>query len=222
MPTFESHRHRQALLVFLGIASLSAAACVPHVSHGPRIQEGNRWFVNAGVTHAQGLQNENASLLPTMYAGGARGWAKDDNGPAFSLGLQLPVYLLPAVIESASSRWFLGASFLDLYVQPRRAAPGGLDYGAGALLSADVAMPYVQLGRAGDGGFYTTQAFATTYNALAHVHYWIPEIAFRSERPDGTQGVDFYLSGAVGDGGANHGTEWFFSAGVVADISRGH
>ena len=216
---------KSSALVAVLLAS-SAAACVPLVSHGPRVQPGMRYFINTAVTTSHELQGDNGTPLPTIYLGAAHGWARDEEGPALSLGLQLPLLLVPAAMEN-DALTMLSVTYLDVYVQPQRAAWGGLDYGVGALASPDVAMPYFQLGRAGNGGFYTTQALAFTFDHLNEATYWIPTFAFHSERPDGSRGVDFYVSGAVGraDRDArgnppNRPTEWYLTAGVLLEFAR--
>jgi len=206
------HAMRYALITAV---SFLVSACVPHVNHGPRVNPGTRYFVNAAVTHAAELQNENISVLPSVFFGGSRGWVGKD-GAALSVGAQVPLLMLPGVLERDALQSLLTTSSLDVYGQLQQAAPGGIDYGAGALVSTGFVMPCFQVGRAGDDGFHTTQGLAVTYGDLKRSYYWTPSFSLRAERPDGRRGVDVYLSAGMGFG--NESQDRFFTAGVVADF----
>lgn len=199
---------------------LLSASCVPHVAHGPRIEPGSRYFISSAVVHASELQNERASLIPSLYVGAARGWVRADSGQAVSVGLQLPIYLMPVVFGNSGLGTLAATSYLDVYAQPRRAPPGVMDYGVGALLSTGVLMPYVQLGRAADEGVYTTHGAAVTWGALNRASYLLSAVAYRSGRADRSRAVDLFANGAVDLGGPD--PEWFVGFGVAVEFRKKH
>ena len=202
----------------IAAAPLVAAACVPHVAHGPRVEPGTRFFIDTGIIHTRELQDESFSFIPSLYAGAAHGWLFADSASAFSLGFQLPLYLLPVVLSASGGDTFLATSYLDLYVQPRRSVAGRADFGIGALASTGLLMPYIQFGSGADGGFSTTQAIATTHGPLAGALYWLPSIARRHESRDGRRVVHFYLNGGIGLD--EPGDEWFVGLGVMIEFRR--
>jgi hypothetical protein len=137
---------------------------------------------------------------------------------AFSLGLQVPVYLLPFVLDESALASFLAITYLDLYIQPRRGTLGDVEYGIGTLLSTGVAMPYIQVGKADDGGVYTTQGLAVTHGDLNSATYWMPTIAHRFDRRDEARAVDIYANAAIRLGGP--ASEWFVGVGLTFELRR--
>ncbi|CAN5886010.1 hypothetical protein BH23GEM9_BH23GEM9_00490 [soil metagenome] len=209
------------------LAAMLSSACIPHVSHGPRVEPGTRWNINASLARSTALQDEQLSVQPSVFFGGAHGWVTE-GGAAASIGLQVPVLLLPFVLfdEEPLAR-FVALLTADAYVQPRQATEGGIDFGIGALASSGFAMPYIQVGRAGDGGIFTTQGVGFTYGTFNRVTYWVPSVSLRSTRADGTRKVDYYLGGLVGmRDGYGPGmtrprqTEWLVTLGVVTEMRR--
>lgn len=209
--------------------ALAAGGCVSHVGHSPRIEAGTRWNVtpSAAVSSAD-FQDDAFGFMPSLWVGLGHGWVRE-NGPALYVAGQVPALLLPWAFFSTDETmeafaWMVAG---DVYVQPRRAREGGIDAGVGVIASRSLAMPYVQLGRAGDGGFYTTQGFAFTHGEFRQARYWMPGIAIRSERADGRRAVDFYLGAIVGGYDVHTGlatrerrTEWILTFGAVAEIRR--
>lgn len=205
---------RKVAIAFLTVV----AACVPHVGHSPRVEPGTRYFISGAIVHSRELQNESFSFIPSLYAGAARGWLVSEGTAAFSLGFQVPIYLLPFVLDESALASFLAISYLDFYVQPRRGTLGQVEYGIGTLLSTGVAMPYVQVGKATDGGVYTTQALAVTHGDLNSAKYWMPTIAYRFDRREEARAVDIYANAAIRLDAPE--SEWFVGFGLTFELRR--
>lgn len=142
------------------------SACVPIVSHSPRVEPGFSGGLQGGltgeaeecVTHetrdASGNRRSDRHCARQAEISGylslRRGWARDSLSSGTSLGVNLPMFPHPVAIAFAEA---------DLYHQLRRTHAGSLERGGGVLLSAFHLAPYVQVGRtrADGGGWYTTQ-----------------------------------------------------------------
>jgi len=144
---------RRMVRAALVLVLVLAGACVPVVTHGPRVEPGFSLGVSAGVdAHAFAPQND-PLFLPVNWSWPVQyGWrAPGDTGVAVLVGVNVPG---PAVIGTP----LLVLSEGDVFVQlPSR--PGAMQRGVGVLGSAYHVMPYVQLGRERSGakGWYTTQ-----------------------------------------------------------------
>jgi hypothetical protein len=144
---------------------------------------------------------------------------------AGSLGFQLPPLALPLVFwDDEPFENFARLVMADGYLQPRRGPPGGLDYGAGALVSTGVVTPYIQFGRDADGGVFTTQAVMIPFDRTRRVIYWMPSVSLRSVRPGGARTVDYYIGAIYGraeyDFPERTETEWAISLGAVMGFRR--
>jgi hypothetical protein len=216
------------IVAALGCALL-AAGCVSHVGHGPRIEPGTRWNVtpSAAISSAN-FREDRLGFWPALWVGLGHGWTGSDDGPAVYVAGHVPALLLPwaaiAADETAEAFYKLFAG--DVYVQPRRTRDSGIEYGAGVIASYSLAMPYIQVGRSGDAGVYTTQGVAFTRGQFREAVYWMPGIAARSQREDGRRAVDFYFSALLGRYAWHTGqrtgrvTEWLLTMGAVAEIRR--
>jgi hypothetical protein len=216
---------RQPKLLPAALLLAVQTACIPHVPHGPRIEPGTHWNINASVLRSAEFQGEGMGLVPGLWAGASRGWVAS-SGAAVSAGVQLPVLLLPYVLfDDEAFEVFTHVVVADVYAQPRQAADGGIDFGVGAMVARSFAMPYLQLGGSEDGQVYTTQGVAFTRDYRNRATYWVPALALRSQRADGTRTVDYYVSGAVGRYELHSGfgvvrrTEGYVTLGVVAALS---
>lgn len=219
-------RATPALLATLALAT-AALGCLPQVGHGPRVEPGTSYHITGSLTRSTEVRDhDRLPVLPSIYAGGTHGWVWE-NGVAASLGLQLPL-LLPFGLFATDAPFdtFLSLLVADAYVQPARSTDGGLDYGVGAMFSRSIVAPYLQFGQARDGGIYTTQLLAYSYGDFSPYYYWMPALARRATRADGTRTVDYYLRGAVGwpreeIPGCACESVWFISVGVALGFPPG-
>ena len=173
-----------ALRTFLLTSLALCAACVPAVTHGPRVQAGFSGGVTASLTggprYPSGDGGPEPFLRGPVGVNAGYGW-RSDRGlwPAVRAGVHVPVP-------------FAGALQPDLYLQLPSRLIGGLDAGGGVSWVAGemgrISMPYAQLGHIGDDGtgWYTTQGF---YRNVRNVSQpvrpvyrsdaWVPTIAYQ-------------------------------------------
>jgi len=208
----------QTLWSFVLLVAALSGGCVPHIAHTPKVEAGTRFFISSAVTHVNDVQDESASLVPSLYLGGRRGWVTHDSTEAFSLGLQVPVFLMPLAFSNASLATLGATSYFDIYIEPHRITLADVNYGFGTLLSTGVTVPYIQFGRARNGGMYTTQALALTYGEFESATYWLGTVAVRAERPDLSRAVDYYANAAFSFDSRER--EWFVGFGVVVEFGR--
>ena len=175
-----------------GLAFLALGACMPVVTHGPRVEPG----VNIGATLGSfvPLCDTCDTALPMMSGWFVRyGYAPSPKKPAALIGVNVPWVPVEEPFEA------------DAYLQ---APVGTADfvYGAGALAGTKHVMPYVQVGSTRNGpGLYTTQGFAlhgwreSGWDVAGEVRprYWSPTVAYRLQRSEST--LHLYVSGMIGD-----------------------
>jgi hypothetical protein len=200
---------------------------MPQVMHGPRVDEGTSALINAGigknipVHRDESFLEDGPHFVPSLYVGGRVGNAHTFGSTAFSLGVQIPawaVFLITDAGDEALST--LGAvTYADLYVQPKRAASAGVDYGAGVLASTVVFNPYVQYGRTRADGhsWYTTQGFMVTHTGSDEsLTMYVPSVSWRTPSKSGTGAVSLNVGAAVGR--LNDRTEWLALLSVTAEL----
>jgi len=174
--------------------ALAAGACVPVVTHGPRVEAG----LTGGVVGSLGTrptferevrtdQNAVTPLLPASGAFVRHGWPAGPGGLPLnvSIGLFIPA-ALPFSITHPEG---------DLYVQltPTEHRLAG---GAGVLVSRSYRAPYLQLGRdlGEDAEIYTTQSLAF-FGPEARGpagRAWMPALAVRKA------GIALFVQGGFG------------------------
>jgi hypothetical protein len=201
------------LLVLLAV--LVSPACIPVVTHEPRVSPGTTaGGVISAATHPT-LEGEvrtgHSTVTPvvaplTVFM--RRGWMPEDTtlGVPFSAGISFPVVLPFSVTHPE----------LDLYAQLTPVAHPTTAAGAGVLLSRTHAAPYVQAGIETNGGrtLYTTQAVARFHGGgrAPDATVWMPSVAAKASRfhlfvqaglgrerlaPDSARAVRFLMGGLV-------------------------
>jgi len=213
---------RATSLVAIALLATCTSGCLPHVLHGPRIEDGSS--AQLSLTLGRNVQWEedgggNFRVVPGLYVGARTANAPDTTGPAVSIGVQVPALLLPLFVgEEGGVEAMLATSYIDVYAQPnRRPQPGGVELGVGALFSSITAAPYLQLGRFdGEGdGWYTTQQVMFTKELETGVMY-MPSIAYRDHDAGAGLTANWTLSGAVG--AAEEEVRWFVMLGGTFEI----
>ncbi|HEX6749997.1 MAG TPA: hypothetical protein VF092_22075 [Longimicrobium sp.] len=174
-------------------------ACAPVITHGPRVEPGTTVTANFGLPALEcGKGNGcGTGIAPAFSFGVRRGFvAESARGPAFLLGLSLPVFD-PAAPE------------LDAYVQAP--APGLFAAGAGALASPHHLEPYVEAGlsRPNGDGWFVTGGYAWLFadprsyflsddatRMQQAPRYWAPGVGFHGHILG--RNLTAYASGAIG------------------------
>ncbi|CAN5784998.1 hypothetical protein BH23GEM6_BH23GEM6_00780 [soil metagenome] len=156
---------RRRAVPLLGLMAILCllGACMPLVTHGPRVEEGI-WTGSTGSFRLGSMLEEEVEVLGSSYAVrppngffARYGWQREDQGPAAVLvGLHLP-FLIPFSIAHPE---------LDVYAQLTPVAERAYAAGAGVLASPSHLMPYAQA-----GGTWTEQASWYTTQGLA-LHGW--------------------------------------------------
>jgi hypothetical protein len=182
-------------------ALLAAGACMPLVTHGPRVEPGVRTSSTIGVPQLLcDTPCDDARMIPRMGVGVRHGWVPSDpNQPAFLAGLSF-------------AGFDLLAPELDLYAQgPGR--QGAFAYGGGALVSPRHLMPYVQLGADAPNrpAFYVTAGYAWLLQrpeyyfegppdepGYRHPRFWAPSAHLKLPFPPAEAAVEVYAQGAIG------------------------
>jgi hypothetical protein len=193
--------------------ALTLAACAPAVTHGPRVEPGTTVTANLGVYPALCRQNQScdSGVDPELSLGLRRGFVRNPEGAAFLLGASLPLADLLA-------------PELDAYAQAP--APGLFTGGAGALLSAHHAEPYIQAGltRPNGDGWFGTLGYAWLFadprnyfmqerpHMVRPPRYWAPGVGFTGHVLGRSMTV--YANGALG-----HFVDRQVSADAPADTS---
>ena len=193
------------LRIFLLALPLFTGGCMPHVMHGPRVEDGTTQALSLSVGRQMAAGNRDETMVPSIYAGLRKGTVSEDSAGAYSIGAQIPPLMLLGFLGTDDNEDFLrllfATSYVDLYVQPRGARGRQWDMGAGALASSAVFAPYVQFGRRrGDSqdGWYSTQMVAVAGSEFEDLAFWMPSFGWRDRggRYSGTA-VDIDLSAVV-------------------------
>ena len=177
--------------IFPVLAALSVTACVPVVTHGPRVEQGG----TAGSVIALGTrptlegqietgQSNVTPVAPPMGVFARYGWTGENSGTPLpvSAGVFIPI-ALPFSITHPE---------LDVYAQLTPAAMSTAA-GAGVLVSRSYVTPYVQLGGgAGETSIYTTQSVAFFAGGGPRGTVWMPSVAVNAE------GVHLFVQGGLG------------------------
>ena len=175
---------------------------MPLVMHDPRVTERRRIPIAVAAGVVPETTDDDPTVLPYLTVGYSYGWIGET--AAFSAGVQVPLFpYLPAMYYGAA---------LDLYAQPslRHAAGGGF------LLSPSFAMPYVQLGTGREEGtsWFTTQGLALTYGDFDEGTFWVPSLAVRHEREDGSRAATVFVNAGVPFEGS-----WFAIVGFIMEFA---
>ncbi|HUF50244.1 MAG TPA: hypothetical protein VMN60_05390 [Longimicrobiales bacterium] len=209
----------------LAVLVLCASGCIPHVLHGPRVEEG----VTGQLSLTLGRNTEWGSggefrVLPSLYVGARRAHvssrvSRSGGSLAFSYGVQVPALLLPVFFDAGGLDAVLATSHADVYVQPNRRAEPGSDGGIGALFSTHIFAPYIQFGRlnAEGDGWYTTQLAAFARTSGPRVLY-MPALAYRDHDEARNHTANWSLGAgfALDDGD----TEWIVLLGGTFELGR--
>ena len=179
--------------------ALCCSACMPHVMHGPRIDEdGVSGSLSLTLGRNREIGDASARILPSLYGGLRRSWmASEGDGPAGSVGIQVPLLLAPVLFDANSNvdavDALLATSYLDVYIQPRRRTEPGWESGAGVLGSTALMGPYVQVGRFDGGqGWYTTQLVALTIgDDLGEGAIYMPAVVWRHRDTGSSTAANF-------------------------------
>ena len=209
---------------FVAAAALLSTGCLPHVMHSPRVEEDG---LSGSVSLIAGRNREIGDLetriVPSLYVGARHSSVPDDgDGPAASLGIQVPVLLAPAFFEEedAGLSALLATSYVDLYAQPVRRSDPGFETGVGVLASTALVAPYLQLGRldARGTGWYTTQLVAFTIgDDMGEGMLYMPTFVWRHRDAEGTSAANF--SAGLGFGfGEDAATDHLITIGVTLEF----
>ena len=208
-------------------AAVLCTGCLPHVMHGPRIEDDG---VSGSLSLTLGHNRETGELenviLPSLYGGLRTSKVPTaGDGIAASLGLQVPVLIAPLFANEGTDAWdaLTATSYLDVYVQPTRRPQPGFEWGVGALASTALAGPYAQIGRVRpDGsGWYTTQLFMFRIgDGFGDSGYYMPTVAWRYRDPEKTSAAN--LSAGLGVSfDEPSGTEVLVTLGVTLELGLG-
>lgn len=182
---------------------------MPHVMHGPRIEDdglsgGLAWSLGRNVQ----FEEQDPLFTPSVYGGLRLSHVPSaGDGQAVSVGLQVPLLLAPLFWgEDESFRALAATSYADAYVQPMRRSEPGVEWGIGALASSGLRGPYVQFGRdqPDQKGWYTTHLLAFVADDygpfIREGLLYMPSVAIwsRNARPRGTPA---HMSAGLGLGG---------------------
>ncbi|MGH7506530.1 MAG: hypothetical protein ACRELX_12795 [Longimicrobiales bacterium] len=90
--------------------------------------------------------------------------------------------------------------------------------GVGFVASMSFLMPYVQIGRTGETGtmWFTTQGISFTRGELEGGTFWMPSVAVRDQREDGSRAATFHLSAGV----PLRADEWIMAIGLFVEFGR--
>jgi len=162
---------------------LGAAACVPAVAHGPRVEPGFSFGASASVLARAKHQTSYANpfVLGPLGLDLGYGWSGTETTPGVRLGAEMLFPLLPFdpdVYVQLPSKMLLGAQ-------------GGIGIAATEFPIAGL-MPYAQYGVVGSNrtGFYATQGYLHQGRAerigfslpAAHDDAWVSTVAYQWER----------------------------------------
>jgi hypothetical protein len=196
-------------------------ACVPTVTHGPRVEPGTTVgsviALGTRPTLEKEIETGQGSVTPVAPPMGffARyGWTGEgtDTPLRVSAGVFLPLALPFSVTHPE----------LDVYAQLTPAAhPTAAS--AGVLVSRSYVSPYVQLGRGlGEQSIYTTQSIAFFAGSGPRATVWMPAVAMKFG------GAHLFVQGGLGrermrDQGGLETTRpvRFLMGGVVAEAPLG-
>lgn len=228
---------RIAYLLLTLLALTLSAACVPIISHGPRVQTGLSGGVTGAVrlgspflvechqsstTDVTGapLHTRECPPAPRVGLGPAHvavryGWSAPAGSHAYSVGLQVP-------------------GPVDLYAQ-LRGREGRMDRGVGLLLSPLQVSPYFQLGRTGEkSSWYSTQLlsvvnpFELEQDYVSPALQWVPSVSWQRSTPSSRRALTFHVLGHVGVERERHRQDgnrpllpvWGLATGVSVDFWR--
>jgi hypothetical protein len=184
---------RLCLSVVTAVAFL-AAACVPVVTHGPRVADGpSVGIVGALSTHPvleREVKTGESTVTPVgppMAVFGRYGWTPEAGAPLpFSVGVSIPL-TLPFVVALPET---------DLYAQLTPTRFRTVAAGAGELASAVHVAPYAQAGYGWEDGVsvYTTQMVARFRGGdrAPDATVWMPAVAVK------TRGVHLFAQAGLG------------------------
>jgi hypothetical protein len=185
--------HRLALTAAMAVFS---SGCMPHVMHGPRIEEDG---VSGSLSLTLGRNREvgdHIGILPSLYGGLRRSWMRSD-GLAGSIGVQVPLFLATVLVDNSrvDAADVLATSYVDIYIQPVRRTEPGWESGVGVLASSALIGPYAQVGRFDTGqGWYTTQLVAFTIgDDLGDGTLYMPTVVWRRRNVGGSTAANFSL-----------------------------
>lgn len=205
------------------LAAVLCTGCLPHVMHGPRIEDDG---VSGALSLTLGRNFEfgeaGTSIVPSFYGSVRRSYVPGDGtGAAFSVGLQVPFLIAPFLGEEGGFEALGATSYADVYLQPMRGVETGWEFGGGALGSTRIVAPYIQLGRLDDdgSGWYTTQMIAFS-NELEGSVVYLPTVVFRQrDRPADSSAANFSLGGGFNFEGDLD--DAFFLLGVTLEVGLG-
>jgi hypothetical protein len=214
---------RLALAAAIGVFS---SGCMPHVMHGPRVEEGG---VSGSVSLTLGRNREvgdlDARILPSVYGGLRQSWVPSEgDGLAGSFGIQVPLLLAPVLLDREATGVdrvdaLLATTYVDGYLQPKRRVDPGWETGLGVLASTALAGPYLQAGRmdAHGHGWYTTQLVAFTIgDDLGEGSIYMPTIVWRHRDVGGSTAANFSLG--LGVPLSDNAEEMLVIAGVTFEL----
>ncbi|MBB4638857.1 hypothetical protein [Longimicrobium terrae] len=164
------------------IPVLLVPACIPVVTHAPRVHPGLAVGTVAAIATDPVLTGEvrtgQSTVTPVIAPSSvfARvGWTPDNSGVPLpvSLGVSVPIALPFSVMHPEA----------DAYVQLSPASHPTLAAGAGVLLSRSYTTPYAQIGRDldDDVSLYTTQSVAFFHGGdrAPDATLWMPAAALK-------------------------------------------
>lgn len=204
-------------------AAALCTGCLPHVMHGPRIEDdGVSGSLSLTIGRNFEIGEAGTSIVPSLYGGLRRSYVRaEGSGPAVSLGLQVPFLIAPFLEREEGFESLAATSYADIYIQPARAAEPGWEYGGGALFSTELLAPYVQVGqlRANGNGWYTTHMVAFSRELVGDVVY-LPTLVFRrSDGGDGRSAGNFSIG--AGFSSERDLREAFVLLGVTLELGLG-
>ena len=203
------------------LLAFTVPACVPAVSHGPRVEPGGvsgsmialgtRPTLEGEVKTGQGNVTP---VLPPMGFFARYGWTPEIANTPFPIaaGVFIPLSLPFSVTHPE----------VDVYAQ-LTPAPWPVAASAGVLASRSYVNPYVQLGKEVEGnGFYTTQGVAFFGGSGPRGTVWMPAAAVR------WGGIHLFVQGGLGRetltddrGFESTRTVQFLMGGAVAQVPWG-
>ena len=174
----------RAPIVVLVLAALAGSACVPVVTHGPRVAPGltvgavgalsTRPVLEREVPTGQGHVTE---VLAPLSVFARYGWTPESGGGGIplSVGVSVPAALQFGLVHPE----------LDVYAQLTPVEQRRVAAGAGALVSPSYVTPYAQAGYGWDDGVsvFTTQSVAffrgDEEGRRPDAKIWMPSVAVK-------------------------------------------
>jgi hypothetical protein len=201
---------------------------MPHVMHGPRIEDDG---VSGGLSLSLGrnydVDDRDLRFVPSLYGSVRRSTVpRDGDGVAASIGLQVPLLMAPLLVDNTTNDRFsilTATSYLDLYVQPRRRSEAGFETGVGVLASTALVTPYIQAGLMDENGsgWYTTQAVAFTVgDEFGDGSFYLPSVAWRHRDPETSLATNLHGGMGIRINGEDN-TDMMFIMGVTFELGLG-